>query len=590
MIRKINNVIFSMAQGHGNWTVFDVNIKDDVKEIIFPEETGRINISKTRCFPNVRKLHIPKATYAIDICNVSFPNLEEIVIEEGNQHFQFQKEGKSLILDNDKLLNVFERSQKTYTLESKITSIYDYAFEGTLFTNIIGGRASHCTIKAFENSAILEKGRQQGYLLVGCCIFDLREDSSKPVEYMKIPSYLNIWNINCGNFGAMKCKTIEIETVDSLDCISLAREGKIIHTGKLTKSEIYKLNAVKSSEIEVRDPEFCVNDNVVYTKNGRVLVHCPSMIDKQKLVIPEGVQRIHNRAFYRNKTIKEITLPDSLCVIGINAFSDSNIEKVTFGKGLIQLGMGINSNVNIFSDTKIKDLVIPGNLKYIGNGVFRNSVLQTVTLEEGVEIIGSDALKPFKSDTKKEICLPSSIRILQKNSLSGYDTVHVQNHHIANLISALDDTKNVMLTCGECEYFIPQGINQGYLEQLDNAWICGATAFEEAYRKILNHFGGTFLNLFRFMLWNYEKDKVQYADNMSWFREQDSKGNVYTICNSLLSKNEEEKTIISILKAGILRKEELQKLLSEKKLSLTVSSYILQAIQQFDKPESQFML
>ncbi len=97
-----------------------------------------------------------------------------------------------------------------------------------------------------------------------------------------------------------------------------------------------------------------------------VLCGIGSCLDKN-LVIPEGVVKIKDEIFWENKDIESVVFPDSLKVIGSNAFRNcSNLKKVTFGK---------DSQLEIikyvaFANTIIEEFISPSTLQVIERATF----------------------------------------------------------------------------------------------------------------------------------------------------------------------------------------------------------------------------
>ena len=80
-------------------------------------------------------------------------------------------------------------------------------------------------------------------------------------------------------------------------------------------------------------------------------------IDKITAVsLPEGLTTVGSYAFYGAENLKEITFPDSLCIIETSAFADCPLERITFGTGLQMI------ESYAFENLKVKNLVLPEGL------------------------------------------------------------------------------------------------------------------------------------------------------------------------------------------------------------------------------------
>ena len=73
--------------------------------------------------------------------------------------------------------------------------------------------------------------------------------------------------------------------------------------------------------VDAENASFSVKDGFLTDKAGRRILACPSGMTGE-IVIPEGIHEIASFAFYPCEYVTEITIPDSVRVIGKNAFCD----------------------------------------------------------------------------------------------------------------------------------------------------------------------------------------------------------------------------------------------------------------------------
>lgn len=143
------------------------------------------------------------------------------------------------------------------------------------------------------------------------------------------------------------------------------------------------------------------------------------------VTVPEGVREISDCAFRRCKNCESIELPDSVTVIGAEAFSGcpaesvnipplvGKIEKFTFyGSGIRELTVpdGVTEIAeNAFCECHALERVsIPSSCKRIGENAFRScSSLIRVELSEGLEAIGDCAFQGCYA--LPEITLPDGV-------------------------------------------------------------------------------------------------------------------------------------------------------------------------------------
>ncbi len=126
---------------------------------------------------------------------------------------------------------------------------------------------------------------------------------------------------------------------------------------------------------------FSIKDGILYRYLGR----------EEKVIIPEGVRAIGEKAFDHCDFIKEVVIPDGVTVIGSGAF-----DNCTF----------------------IKDIMIPNSVTEIGSFAFANCRnLETVTLPEGLTSIGSDAF--FSCGSLMSITVPESVTKIGRSAFFG---------------------------------------------------------------------------------------------------------------------------------------------------------------------------
>ena len=197
---------------------------------------------------------------------------------------------------------------------------------------------------------------------------------------------------------------------------------------------------------------FCTRDGLLYDLEGKVLLCCPSA--RQKVEVPEGTIEIAHYGFSRT-LIEEVSLPDSLLVIGDCGFSSCyHLGKVSLPPNLRKIGDGAFKNWQWSGGVDL-----PKDLEYFGREVFSHSKLKFLHVDEGN--------KNFKSE----------------------DSV------------LYDFTRTKLIYCPPCGYLddIPEGVVS--IEPYAIAWFepnyLGIVGLPESLRKIGNHafFNAHFLSL-----------------------------------------------------------------------------------------------
>jgi hypothetical protein len=124
-----------------------------------------------------------------------------------------------------------------------------------------------------------------------------------------------------------------------------------------------------------------------------------------KIVFGKKIEKIGSSAFYGNKNLRTVIIPDSVVSIGDNAFQDCGLTSVTLGSKIQSLGKGS------FAFNRIESIDLPTSLKYIGSEAFRNSIFTKIIIPNGVTFIGGEALP----ESVTEVVIPASLIKYEEN-------------------------------------------------------------------------------------------------------------------------------------------------------------------------------
>ncbi len=112
----------------------------------------------------------------------------------------------------------------------------------------------------------------------------------------------------------------------------------------------------------------------------------------KELYLPEGLEVIESKAFFRMDCVEKVVLPSTLRVIETNAFAlCSALSEISGGDNLEKIGDGAFAYA-----TSLKQYKMPANVKNIGSGVFEGcSALKTVYFPENLENPGSSLFDSY---------------------------------------------------------------------------------------------------------------------------------------------------------------------------------------------------
>ncbi|MET3505307.1 leucine-rich repeat protein [Halalkalibacter oceani] len=122
------------------------------------------------------------------------------------------------------------------------------------------------------------------------------------------------------------------------------------------------------------------------------------------LVIPEMIEgrtvtAIGEEAF-EEKSLTEVSLPDTLTTIRDYAFWGNRLTELTLPDGVTSIGN------YAFTDNRLEELTLPNTLAVIGNNVFAMNNLEEVVIPDGVTAIGNWA---FGQNELTRIVIPDSV-------------------------------------------------------------------------------------------------------------------------------------------------------------------------------------
>ena len=151
-----------------------------------------------------------------------------------------------------------------------------------------------------------------------------------------------------------------------------------------------------------------------------------------RLVIPEGVTKVNDQAFYRVKGISSVVLPSSLKEVGSSSFCNLNLVSLDIPGTLEKIGMGafaylynltnlkLNDGIKTIdisafqSCTAIQSVVIPNSVTALGNSVFYECTsLSSVQLPNSISTIPYGA---FRSTALKHITIPKNIKKIESSA------------------------------------------------------------------------------------------------------------------------------------------------------------------------------
>ncbi len=216
----------------------------------------------------------------------------------------------------------------------------------------------------------------ESYIFEGC----------KAMEHLRLSASLVDVRIDGRFLSAASVKTLTVP-----------RSASYIPEQFLTHSTL------TAFEVEEGNPAYTSVDGVLFTADGTVLLSYPKGKEGASYAIPEGTVELGKDAFYHVGQLTQLTMPDSLEILGDSALEGTKgLQELTLGKNITTLeydsiyGSGITSltlsekltedTVNgncIYGCNQLTTLHVPAGAAYIPDNMAKHGSLTAIEVEEG---------------------------------------------------------------------------------------------------------------------------------------------------------------------------------------------------------------
>lgn len=208
-------------------------------------------------------------------------------------------------------------------------------------------------------------------------------DCDKSVADVVIPETLGGYPVTTIDMGAFSGYYY------ALTSLFIPRTVKIIRNRTFDAYE----GTLKFITVDSENPWYCNDENgVLFDKRKTVLVQYPAGREADSYIVPDSVEYIHSDAFYKCKTIKNVTLPEGVTEIGTDAFYEcSFLENINFPYGLEKIYDGA-----FCACTDLKSITIPESVVEIYGLAFWNcDSLESVYIPKSV--VSKGIISAFRS-------------------------------------------------------------------------------------------------------------------------------------------------------------------------------------------------
>ena len=136
----------------------------------------------------------------------------------------------------------------------------------------------------------------------------------------------------------------------------------------------------------------------------------------EKVILPDSVEEIGERAFYLNTRLTTVNFPESLRKIGKEAFCYTALTELDLNTGLEYIGeSAFRTDSSIGSGLSVKNIVIPDSVTEIGDYAFsvdkdyEGVHIESVKLGSGLKDIG---IRAFEYNHISELTIPASVETI----------------------------------------------------------------------------------------------------------------------------------------------------------------------------------
>lgn len=149
--------------------------------------------------------------------------------------------------------------------------------------------------------------------------------------------------------------------------------------------------------------------NTVIPSNVKIISDVAFFNNKKlkSIVIPEGVEALYSQTFTGCENLEEVSLPSTLTYMAGNDFSQCNLKSIHIPNGIERLMGSFWNNSNLSTVTGGKNLV------EIGHGTFSGCAFESFTISDKMEIIG-DAFE--RCANLKSIFIPKGVKSIGREA------------------------------------------------------------------------------------------------------------------------------------------------------------------------------
>ena len=283
------------------------------------------------------------------------------------------------------------------------------------------------------------------------------------LKHMALPNSV----LHIGEYGFSYCHSLKTFTIPS-------------SVKKIESNILYGCENLNKIIVSQDNEYYCSLDGVLYNKDCTELIFYPTKRQKSYYEVPRTVKRICKNAFFDCKTLKIISLSESVSLIEEEAFRgcdslqdilvDDNNEFYTSSEGIL-FNKDCSELIKCPSGKQIQSYDIPFTVSIIRGHAFDNcQSIQAISISPSVTKIEGSAFKDCKSLYSLKI--PSSVKVIENSVVWGCTLLQSITIFIPSIVEKVN--RNCFCKIGSDlydpgEYTFSIGYNNTFSNQLKYA-------------------------------------------------------------------------------------------------------------------------
>ena len=217
---------------------------------------------------------------------------------------------------------------------------------------------------------------------IGSCAFRFCTNLRRVKLPAHVAEYSASWVSHCANLeeltlpGALVEISLQVFDNSGIKHLHVGPNVHEIEPGAFQKTRL------ESIEIDERNPFIITDGSAIYNHDGTVLLAMAKPVEVYE--IQDGCLVVGKKALYGIEKLKEISIPDSVELLGEFSFSHSGLDHVEIPSTVREIG-----SKAFYYCKSLRDVKLNEGLRVIGNSAFEESALSALHIPASIEAIGS---------------------------------------------------------------------------------------------------------------------------------------------------------------------------------------------------------